>query len=137
MNGESRRYDDIIHRDHHVSDRRPRMSVGDRAAQFSPFAALTGFEAAISETGRLTDGRIELGEDGKAMLDEKLRRVFEQIQWQPQVQLVHFQPDSRKAGGAYLSCTGRVKRIDQHRRTIFLSDGTAIHFDNLYDISLL
>ena len=137
MKGEPRKYDDIIHRDHHVSERRPRMSVGDRAAQFSPFAALTGFEAAISETGRLTESRIELGEDGKAMLDEKLRQVFEQIDLQPEVQLLYFRPDSRKRGGAYVSCTGRVKRIDPHRRTILLTDGTAVHFDNLYDITLL
>lgn len=130
-----RKYDDILRLPHPVSGRRGRMSNADRAAQFSPFAALTGFDAAIAETARLTDRRIELDESGKELLNEKLWEILETIDSQPQVTITHFVYDERKAGGAYVSTTGRVKKIDVYSRTILFTNGTAIPISEILDIS--
>lgn len=126
-------YDDIINLPHYQSATRPHMSVHDRAAQFSPFAALTGYEAAVSETARLTEGKIELDEDAKAALDEKLGFLQESARGQ-QVSITYFQPDVRKAGGAYLSVSGTIKKIDSYERVIALEDGTLIPVDDILDI---
>ena len=99
-------YEDII--DLPYPRKRQRMSNSDRSAQFSPFAALTGFGAAIMETARLTDRKIELDEGGKALLDEKLRKIEDEICDQPEVTVTYFRQDLRKAGGAYLQKRGRV-----------------------------
>lgn len=131
---ESHKYDDIIHLPHHVSDRRVPMSRADRAAQFSAFAALTGYDAVIRESGRLTDMRTELDEDSKAMLNEKLQMILETIDEQPRVTITFFQPDERKAGGAYVSVSGRVKKIDEYARAVILTDGTAIPIGQIYQI---
>lgn len=128
------KYDDILHLPHPVSKRRSRMSNYDRAAQFSPFAALTGFDATIEEAGRLTDRRIELDEGGKALLNEKLQEILEMIDSQPQVTITHFVYDERKAGGAYISTTGRVKKIDEYNRAILLTDGMAISIPEILNI---
>ena len=120
------KYDDILYLPHPVSRRRGRMSNYVRAAQFSPFAALTGFDATIEEAGRLTDRRIELDEAEKELLNEKLQEILEHIDAQPQVTITHFVYDQRKAGGAYISTTGRVKKIDTYSRAILFTDGTAI-----------
>lgn len=93
------RYDDIIHLPHHISKTRPQMSMMDRAAQFSPFAALTGYDAAIKETGRLTDEKIELGEETKAVLDRKQSYLSDMISVQPEITVTYFLPDERKSGG--------------------------------------
>lgn len=124
--GNKNDYNDIISLPHHVSEFRAHMPVSDRAAQFSPFAALTGFEDAITETGRLTDERIELDIDEREALDEKLRGIQERIKEQPAVEIIYFQPDYRKAGGAYLTAAGRIKRIDLHERAVIMQDGTKI-----------
>lgn len=131
---ETHKYDDIIHLPHPVSDRRVRMSNYDRAAQFSPFAALTGFDAAIEETARLTDSRIELDEGGKALLNEKLLEILERIETQPLVAVTYFRYDERKAGGAYLRATGHVKKIDAYSRAIVLTDGRAISLEDVVAI---
>ena len=131
----SGRYDDIIHLPHHVSPTRKRMSMTDRAAQFSPFAALTGYEAAIAETGRLTDARAELAVDGRELLDRQLRALAEQLPQGPEVTLTCFQADARKSGGAYRTLTGRVRRIDTCEKALILEDGTAVPFDCLYGLS--
>ena len=128
------KYDDIIHLPYPQKSRR--MSNYDRAAQFSPFAALTGFEAAIVETARLTDQRIELDEGGKALLDEKLRLIEENIQENPEVIVTYFQPDLRKFGGTYLEKSGRVKKLDAYNRSILFLDGTAIRIEDISDIQL-
>lgn len=96
------RYDDMLHLPHPTSQKHPRMPISDRAAQFSPFAALTGHEAAVKETARLTDQKIELDESKKAILDAKLQMIVEQIKSQPIVTITYFVPDEKKAGGAYL-----------------------------------
>ena len=116
---DSHRYDDIIHLPHHVSTAHPPMPAADRAAQFSPFAALTGHEAAIRETARLTDERAELDENAKAVLDEKLRMIQEMLPAHPEITVTYFQPDAKKSGGAYVSVTGRVKKLDLYRQCLF------------------
>lgn len=126
----SGKYDDMIHLPHHVSSVHPRMPMLDRAAQFSPFAALTGYESAIQETARVTDRRIELDEDTKAELDQKLR-LLEMSPEQPPVAVTYFQPDEKKAGGAYLTVTGRFKRVDEYSHAILLTDGRSI---NIVDV---
>lgn len=128
------RYDDIIHLPHHVSKTRPQMSMMDRAAQFSPFAALTGYDAAIKETGRLTDEKIELGEETKVVLDRKQRYLSDMISVQPEITVTYFLPDERKSGGTYLSVTGKLKRIDEYERMMILTDGKKIPLDDIMDI---
>ena len=127
-------YDDIIDLPHYVSKTRKRMSMLDRAAQFSPFAALTGYDAAIRETGRLTDERIEFDVDGKAMLNDKLRMLAERHAQQPEITVIYFVPDERKHGGVYTEVTDRVGKIDGRRQLLFMADGREISFDDVYDI---
>jgi len=120
------KYDDIIDLPHPVSQRRSRMTNYDRAAQFSPFAALTGFDAAVEETARLTENRIELEEDGKAMLDEAMAQIRESLALQPEITVTWFVYDERKAGGSYVTARGNVKRLDAHAGILLLRDGTVI-----------
>ncbi|MDO5546115.1 MAG: hypothetical protein Q4F81_09910 [Eubacteriales bacterium] len=124
-------YDDIIGLSHHVSQTRPRMSMSDRAAQFSPFAALTGFDAAIQETGRLTEQRIELTEDSRGELDRRQWLLAEHLSEHPEVSVTYFVPDERKSGGTYVTVTGRVRKVDICRRLLILEDGTSIPLDEI------
>ncbi len=128
------RYDDIINLPRPVSKKHSPMSNYDRAAQFSPFAALTGYDAVIDETGRLTETQIELDEGGKALLDEKLRVIREHLPGEPRVKLTVFRPDQRKQGGAYETVSGRVKKIDQVSRLLVMTDGRVIPLDRIYEI---
>lgn len=130
------KYDDIIHLSPPDSGRRAKMSNYDRAAQFSPFAALTGFDAAIAETGRLTDDRIELDEGGKQLLDEQMRTVLEILSDQPRVTVVWFCYDERKAGGTYVSTTGNVKKVDTYTGRLLLTSGQAIPLGEIFQITL-
>lgn len=127
-------YDDIIDLPHHVSASRPRMSALDRAAQFSPFAALTGFGDAVRETARLTDERVDLDEDAKAALNARLLMIQEQLDDQPQVSITYFKPDDKKSGGAYITAEGCVKTIDAYERTVVLKDGTRIPVNDIIKI---
>ena len=129
------KYADIIDLPHHTSRTRPRMSVSARAAQFSPFAALTGYGAAVDETARLTDDRIVLDENAKAMLDGKLQIIAEHIAEHPEVTITYFEPDKKKSGGAYVSVTGRVKEIDEYERIVRLCDGVKIPIEQIYGIT--
>ena len=129
------KYDDIICLSRPQS-RRACMSSYDRAAQFSPFAALTGFEAAIAETGRLTDERIELDEGGKALLDEQMRAVLEVIETCPEVCITWFRYDERKAGGSYVTTTGHAKKVDTYTQKIVLSDGRTVPLGEVFSIVL-
>ena len=126
------KYDDIIHRAHPVSDRRPGMRIGDRAAQFAPFAALTGYDGVIAETGRLTECCIELDECAKEMLNGKLLELLEDMDRTPSVCVTYFCPDQRKRGGAYVTVTGNLKRIDPIEKLLLLTDGTVIPIDRIY-----
>ncbi len=128
------KYDDIINLPHHTSPKRPRMSMIDRAAQFSPFAALTGYDAAVKETARLTDRRIELDEYSKAALDERLQLIQDHLQEYPEVTITYFQPDKRKDGGAYLSVTGSIKKIDTYEKCVVMMDKQKILIDEIFGI---
>lgn len=128
------RYDEIMELPHHVSKTRPQMPMSDRAAQFAPFAALTGYDSAIKETGRLTDERIELDEEALTALDRKYQLLIEALDDAPEVTITYFQPDERKAGGQYVSATGTVKKVDTFGRRILLQDGTRIPLDSVFDL---
>ena len=119
-------YKDIINLPHHISSVHPQMSMESRAAQFSPFAALTGYEDAIKETGRLTEERIELEEAERCGLDRKLRLLQERIGDRPEISVTYFRPDVRKKGGAYGTVTGRVRKIDLPGRSLVMEDGSRI-----------
>lgn len=127
-------YEDIINLPHHISPTRQQMPMSDRAAQFSPFAALTGYDAAIKETGRLTDERIELDVEALSALDMKYQLLMEALDEAPEVTITYFQPDERKAGGKYLTATGAVKKVDDFERRITMQDGTKIPMDDILSI---
>lgn len=127
-------YDDIINLPHHVSKKRPRMPRADRAAQFAPFSALVGYGAALVETARLTDRRIELEEDDRAALDRKQQKLMERIGDRPEIAVTWFVPDARKEGGQYITTVGHLKRIDEVRRVMVLVDRTEIPLDDIFDI---
>ena len=127
-------YDDIIALPHPISGRHRRMSAVDRAAQFAPFAALTGYAAAVKETARETEAFMELAEDEAAALDRQLRLLEERVQNRPWVVLTCFQPDQRKAGGAYVEVQGRVKRLDSTAGTNTLEDGREIPINYILEI---
>ena len=130
----SNKYDEILSLPHHVSKTRPQMPMSDRAAQFAPFAALTGHAAAIQETARLTDQKIELDEDTKAELDRRQAILLEHIAEQPEVTITWFCPDEKKSGGAYVVTVGRLKRVDETAGTLRLADGMTIALDEIVDL---
>ena len=132
--GVNRKYNEIMGLPHHVSKTRPQMPMSDRAAQFAPFAALTGYDAAIKETGRLTDERIELDVEALSALDMKYQLLMEALDEAPEVTITYFQPDERKAGGKYLTATGAVKKIDDFERRITMQDGAKIPMDDVLSI---
>ena len=134
MMHEQNPYADILTLPHHKAENRPQMSMHDRAAQFSPFAALTGYEDAIRETARLTDNWVQLSEDKKQELDEKLRQLIADRERTESVTIIYFQPDDRKEGGSYVTVTGQIKKIDDCSQKIFLTDGTKIDLGRIVDI---
>ena len=132
----SHEYDDIIDLPHHVSRTHPQMSMMNRAAQFSPFAALTGYEEAVEETARLTEERSELDEAEKERLNAKLQVIKEHLQESPQATITYFVRDERKDGGASVSFTGIVRRIDLYRRIVQMEGDTDIPIDDILAIEL-
>ena len=142
MDVEKNPYADIIHLPHHKAPNRPHMSLYDRAAQFSPFAALTGFDGVIAETARLTDRKVELSESEKILLDQKLTLIDDVIQdkYHPEISVVYFVPDYLKEGGEYEEYTGQVRKIDPIERTVvFLADngrsaGKKVLIDDVMEI---
>ena len=127
-------YEDIINLPHHISPTRQQMPMSDRAAQSSPFAALTGYDAAIKETGRLTDERIELDEEALTALDMKYQLLIDAFDDAPEVTITYFQPDERKAGGKYITATSAVKKVDDFERRITMQNGTKIPMDDVLSI---
>ena len=127
-------YDDMLHLPHPEPKKRQRMSIHDRAAQFSPFAALTGYEAVIQETGRVTDREFELAEDGKRMLDEALRALEARLEEKPEITATWFVPDERKSGGAYRTASGRIRNLDRTRQWVQMEDGTRIPFGRILEL---
>lgn len=122
----TKEYDDIIHLPHHVSKARPHMAGIDRAAQFSPFAALTGHSASVKETARLTNVRVELDENMKDALSDRLQILADRLDEEHEIEVTYFQPDMKKNGGAYVSAVCTVKKIDKYERVIVMTDGTVI-----------
>lgn len=110
------------------------MSIHDRAAQFSAFAAVTGHDEAIKETGRLTDSIIELSEDCKEFLNRKLQLISEHIHEQPEITITYFHPDERKEGGSYQKITGNIKKIDEYHKCIIMLNGCRISINSIYEI---
>lgn len=129
------KYDDIINLPHHQSKNRPHMSMADRAALFSPFAALTGYDEAVKETARLTDRKQELSEEDMAALSAKMALLKERISKQPEVTVTYFIPDGKKVGGAYSTISGKVKRIDDFERTLTLTNQTIVPLDDIADMT--
>ncbi|MBQ9839041.1 MAG: hypothetical protein IJO56_06110 [Oscillospiraceae bacterium] len=127
----SGKYDDIMDLPYPLPTDRPRMSMHDRAAQFAPFAALTGYDAAIREEGRLTDRKIELDESEMYFLDIKQQLLSEAMKEKPSVLITYYVPDDRKAGGKYVSTSGQLKKLDVTGRKCILHDGTVIPVDNI------
>ena len=130
------RYDDIINLPHHVSANRHHMSMLERAAQFQPFRALTGYEDAVQETARLTEDRIELTEDEKSLLDAKLQKLADDIASHPLATITWFQPDKKKTGGEYITTTGQLKKIDDFEGALVLLGGERIVIEDILDIQL-
>ncbi|MBO6303563.1 MAG: hypothetical protein J6M62_00595 [Selenomonadaceae bacterium] len=128
MNEDISRYKDIINLPHHISKRHPRLSMEKRAAQFSPFAALTGYEEATDETSRLTDEKIELSEEDMEELNRKLQNL------QGEAVITYFVKDERKSGGSYVTIKGEVRRIDDYEKAIVMRDGSKIFVDDILDI---
>ncbi len=126
------RYADIIHLPHPVSKRHPRMSMAERAAQFSPFAALSGHDAAIAEAGRLTTERPMVDESMKWEISARLQAAA--VQAQQWLHITYFVPDSRKSGGAIIQVRGVLKKIDPYGRRIILQDGTEISIDDVVQV---
>lgn len=126
-------YDDILHCPRPPS-RRARMTPGNRAAQFAPFAALTGYDEAVAETARLTDCRRELDDSEKERLNGMLLALAERVEARPEVEVTWFAPDARKDGGAYVTSTGRLKKIDPIAGCLCLTDGKVIPFSQLYGL---
>ncbi len=127
-------YDDIIHLPRHVSKKHPQMALSDRAAQFSPFAALTGHGAAIKETARLTDERVQLDEYMINVLSDRLQIIADRLKDKPEIMITYFQPDEKKNGGAYVTTTGTVKKIDVYERIVVMTDRQEIPIDDIVGI---
>ena len=134
MEESRKKYADIIDLPHHQSDTRPKMSNYDRAAQFSPFAALTGHADTIKETARLTDEYSEPSEEMKAIMNEKILFLMEQLENQPEITITFFKPDEKKQGGAYITITGVVKKIKTYERQIQMTTGDLIPIDMIFGI---
>ncbi|MDO4650832.1 MAG: hypothetical protein Q4B26_19525 [Eubacteriales bacterium] len=133
-NDEIHRFDHIINLPHQVSKTRKPMSAWSRAAQFSPFAALTGYDDAVKETARLTADRMELDEETKEKLSRKLNLIQEALPEHPEIEFTYFVPDQKKTGGEYTTHSAPVKKIDLYQRIITLMDGTKIPIDEIADI---
>jgi len=127
-------YDDILHLPHHVSETRPHMALIDRAAQFSPFAALTGYDDAIEETARWTDEKRELTEEGQRFIGAQLHILQEQRRSEPEIMVTYFVPDGKKAGGAYRTVRDSVQRVDPLEGVLELQSGAVIPFDDIFSI---
>lgn len=130
------KYDDIIDLPHHISKKHPQMSLEARAAQFAPFAALTGYDDAVKETARLTNERIDLDDEAKMMLDAILQIIREQLSEKPLVTITYFVPDAKKDGGKYITTNGNVKKIDDYKHLIILDNSLEIPIDEIIDIAL-
>ena len=127
----NKNYDDIIYLPHHVSKKRPQMTIIQRSAQFAPFAALAGYDDAVKETARLTDRKIELEDGQKEILNNKLLYILENIDSKPEVTFTYFVKDKTKSGGNYKEKTGIVRKIDMIEHYIQFIDKSKININDL------
>ena len=127
-------YEDIVNLPPHISKKHPQPTMLERAARFAPFAAITGYEEMVLEEARVTEERIELDEGTLAMLNEKLNIIHDSLDSEPVIQITYFEPDKKKSGGAYISITGTVKRIDEYERLVIMSDGKKIRIDEIFGL---
>ena len=127
-------YDDIIELPHHTSKKHTHMSIYDRSAQFSSFAALNGHSDAIKETARLTERKIELDDDEIYEINQRLSIIKNNISIQPKISVTYFRPDENKEGGAYILESGDVRRIDEYEKTIIMTNGNHIHINDIKNI---
>lgn len=136
-NEKDSRYADIINLPHHTSSKHLRMSRENRAAQFSPFAALTGYDAEITETARLTNEKIELDEDKVNDINAKLQYIIDHINEKPEISVEYFIPDEKKSGGAYVTVSGAVRIIDEYDKSVVFYNGKRIPIADIYTVDLL
>ena len=127
-------YEEIIKMPHHKSIKYPHMPLSERAAQFSPFAALTGYADIIKETARITENKLELNEDALNILNNKFQYIVSNISTKPVITIVFFKPDKRKSGGEYVTVSGKAFKYKEHERCLILEDGTSIPVDDIIDI---
>lgn len=127
-------YEDIVNLPRHISKIHPQATMADRAARFSPFAAISGYEDMVKEAARVTEERIDITDATKELLNEKLNMIIEFLDEEPEVTITYFEPDKKKDGGAYISITGTVKRIDEYERIVLMSDDKKIRIDEIYAI---
>lgn len=137
MKNPNEKYDDMIHLPHHVSKTRVQMSHGDRAAQFAPFAAVVGHQAAIRETERLTEEKTDLDEMEKALINQELQSIEAQLPNPVSVKITYFEPDLAKSGGRYIRIEGQVKKIDLYQKVLVLMDGTSLSIEALRQVSVI
>lgn len=131
------KYEDMLYMPHRVSSTRPQMDISVRAAQFSPFAALTGYEAAIEETRRLTEDFVELDEGRKEELNKKLQVLMEQAEESQKAVITYFKPDMRKEGGEYVEVIGKLKKVNFYEQCLVMEDETIIPLSHIYEIEIL
>ena len=127
-------YKDIVNLPRHISKVHPQATMADRAARFSPFAAISGYEDMVKEVARVTEERIDITDATKELLNEKMNMIIEFLDEQPEVTITYFEPDKKKDGGAYVSITGTVKRIDEYERIVLMSNDKKIRIDEIYAI---
>ena len=127
-------YEDIVNLPPHISKKHPQPTMMDRAARFAPFAAITGYEEMVLEEARITEERIDLDEGTLSILNEKLNMIQEFIDEEPEVTITYFEPDKKKSGGAYVSVTGIVKRIDEYEHLVIMTDGKMIRVEDIYGL---
>lgn len=131
------KYDDIINLPHHQSTERPHMSLHDRAAQFAPFAALTGYEEAIDETARLTDEKIILDDTAIEAINGKLYEISQHLSEKWNVSITYFRPDAHKSGGAYLTDVGTIKKIEENQKVVIMDSGMKISMEQIVEIEIV
>ncbi len=130
------KYDDILNLPHHASNIHPHMSMHDRAAQFAPFAALTGYDDTVRETARLTDEKQELTADRTTDLNQKIAFLKEHAEERPQITVEYFIPDEKKSGGEYITLSGKFRRIDEHNHNMVFTSGEEIPLNDIFRIEL-
>ena len=130
------KYDDILNMPHHVSSTRPHMSMHDRAAQFSPFATLVGYDDAVKETSRLTNEKLELTADKITDLNQKIAFLIENADERPEITIEYFIPDEKKTGGKYVTLSGNFRRIDEYNQNMVFVSGEEIPLNDIFEIKL-